>query len=348
MNGKSIMMLVLAVVLGLGAMIATRRVLSKPAAAQEETQEVLVATRDFKEEEMITAEMVKGVRMPKSAIPAGAFASFKEIEDRWVKTSLLEGDPVVEKRLGPKGSPPGLVAKIPKGMRAFAVEVNEQSGVSGFILPGHHVDVVRFDANERSQHARGETILQNVLVLASGQTFTRADEKAVQSRTVTLALAPEQVDTVVAAKAKGPLSLALRGVNDNDVLERPKPAPVVDEAAKAQAEKLQREIAELKQALAKKLAEPPPAPPKPPPAPAAPKPIAQRWVHIYRPLHTRRDEDRKRGEYPEKIAVNEEARKVADREKQRAKADEPRGLGFGAGPVAGAEADDESEPRGDR
>ena len=54
---------------------------------------------------------------------------------------MLEGDVLVEKKLGPKGTPPGLVANIPTGMRALAIDVTEQSGVSGFILPGHHVDV---------------------------------------------------------------------------------------------------------------------------------------------------------------------------------------------------------------
>ena len=81
-------------------------------------------------------------------------------------------------------------------MRAFAIDVTEQSGVSGFILPGHHVDVVRHDANDKNEQ-RAETILQNVLVLAAGQVFTRQDERAVQSRTVTLALKPDEVDVLV-------------------------------------------------------------------------------------------------------------------------------------------------------
>src|SRR5271157_4951489 len=172
MNGRSLTVLVLAVFLGLGAMLATRHLMSKPAAAEEESQEILVAARDFKEEEILKPDMVKTVRTSKSAVPAGAFSSFKDVEERWVKTTMLEGDPIVDKKLGPKGSPPGLVANIPKGMRAFAVEVNEQSGVSGFILPGHRVDVVRFEPNnDKSPVQRGETILQNIRVLAAGQVF---------------------------------------------------------------------------------------------------------------------------------------------------------------------------------
>ena len=261
MNGRSLTVLVLAVVLGLGAMLVTRRLMSKPAAAEEESQEILVAARDFKEEEILKPDMVKTVRMSKSAVPVGAFSSFKDVEERWVKTTMLEGDPIVDKKLGPKGSPPGLVANIPKGMRAFAVDVTEQSGVSGFILPGHRVDVVRYEANEKSQLQRGETILQDILVLAAGQVFTRPEEKSLQNRTVTLAVFPEQVHILVAARAKGPLSLSLRGVNDHDIVDRPKPKPEESEEQKARRTKMEKELEELKLALAKKLAEPPPASP---------------------------------------------------------------------------------------
>ena len=76
--------------------------------------------------------------------------------------------------------------------------MTEQSGVSGFILPGHHVDVVRYESSEKNNY-QGETILQDVLVLAAGQIFSRPDERAVQSRTVTLALLPGNVDILVAA-----------------------------------------------------------------------------------------------------------------------------------------------------
>ena len=82
---------------------------------------------------------------------------------------------LVEKKFGPKGTPPGLVANIPKGMRAFAIDVTEQSSVSGFILPGHHVDVVQHHHSEKNESSV-DTILQNVLVLAAGQVFTRPDE----------------------------------------------------------------------------------------------------------------------------------------------------------------------------
>jgi pilus assembly protein CpaB len=326
--------LVLAVVLGLGAMLVTRRLMNKPA-VQEETQEILVAARDFREEEILKADMVKTTRTSKSAVPAGAFTSFDEVAERWVKTAMLEGDPIIDKKLGPKGTPPGLVSNIPKGMRAFAVEVNEQSGVSGFILPGHRVDVIRYEAVEKSQNQRGETILQNILVLAAGQVFTRPEEKSLLNRTVTLAIYPDQVDVLVAARAKGPLSLSLRGVNDHDVVDRPKPPPEVNDEEKARRAKLEKDIQELKLALAKKMAEPTPAPPPPapkPPEPAPPPPM--RFVYIYRPLL-----DKKNGEYPERVALNEAARKNIQQARTNLDDDEPTSVGFGTTTLSNVDPD---------
>ncbi len=322
-------MVVLAVFLGLGAMLVTRRLMSKPAAAEEESQEILVAARDFKEEEILKPDMIKTARTSKSAVPVGAFSSFKDVEERWVKITMREGDPIVDKKLGPKGSPPGLVAKIPKGMRAYAVEVNEQSGVSGFILPGHRVDVVRYEPNDKSQLQRGETILQDILVLAAGQVFTRPEEKSLLNRTVTLAVFPEQVHTLVAARAKGPLSLSLRGVNDHDIVDRPKPKPEESEEQKARRTKMEKELEELKLALAKKLAEPPPPAPKPP----EPRPPQMRFVYIYRPL-----QNKKAGEYPERVAVNEAAQKIAN-QRLNSDDDEPSSFGFGTTTVTKVDPD---------
>ncbi len=288
MNGKSLMMLGLAAAFGLVAMMMTRQMLAQEPAKVEETQDVLVAARDLKEEEVLKVDAVKVVRMARSAVPPGAFSVSKDVEERWVKTAMLEGDIVIEKKLGQKGTPPGLVANIPKGMRAFAIDVTEQSGVSGFILPGHRVDVIRYESQEG--HQRGESILQDILVLAAGQVFTRAEERSLSTRTVTLALMPEQVDVLVAARAKGSLSLSLRGVNDHEVVAAPKPKPVppkpsADEARWKAAEenraRLERELVELKSTLAARVAAPPPAPETAHP----PKKAKVRHVHIYRGGH---------------------------------------------------------------
>ena len=231
MNGKTLAMLGVAIVCGLGAMYGTNKLLANNKGAVAVTmQDVLVAAKDLKVEEMVKADSVKVVKMAKTAVPAGAFSSIKDVEDRWVQYALLEGEPLIDRKLAARGSPPGLIARIPKGMRAFAVEVNEQSGVSGFVLPDHRVDVVhQMDPNPQGK-IEAETVLQDVLVLASGQTFNRPEDRSIQSRTVTLAVTPEQVDVLVAAKARGALTLSLRGLNDHvQTPPRPKELPPVKE-----------------------------------------------------------------------------------------------------------------------
>jgi pilus assembly protein CpaB len=108
--------------------------------------------------------------------------------------------------------------------------------------------------------------LQNVLVLAAGQLFTRPEERSVQSRTVTLALKPSEVDILVVARGRGALSLALRGVNDHDVVSRVPEKPAIDpehekqlKLEQEQRSRLEEELRRMKEMLAKKPpAEPPP------------------------------------------------------------------------------------------
>ena len=69
---------------------------------------------------------------------------------------------------------------------------------------------------------------------------------------VTLAVFPEQVHILVAARAKGPLSLSLRGVNDHDIVDRPTPKPEESEEQKARRTKMEEEL-KLAQAKAMKM-----------------------------------------------------------------------------------------------
>ncbi len=132
MNGKSLTMLLLAVVAGLGAMFLTTKLMSKEQGAQAvEMRDVLVAARDLNVEETLKGELVKVVQRPKTEVPAGSFNSFKDVEDRWIQIKTLEDEPIVDKKLAPKGAPAGLVARIPKGMRAYAVEVKRAVGRLG-------------------------------------------------------------------------------------------------------------------------------------------------------------------------------------------------------------------------
>jgi Flp pilus assembly protein CpaB len=147
-----------------------------------------------------------------------------------------------------------LAFKIPENHRAIAITVTEGTAIGGNIVPGDRVDViVKVDETERAEpedlhFIRVHTVLQNVLVVAREQvdvdrvvTLPAEDAEAqaaadaennvpqdqeFQQRpqdvdpdagltTVTVALTPQQVQTLIAWDALGEVSLAMRPFGDD-------------------------------------------------------------------------------------------------------------------------------------
>ena len=69
MNGKSLVMLVLAVVSGLGAMVGTSRMLQDRKKPEARMRDVLVAARDLKVEEVLKPDLVRVQQMPEATSP---------------------------------------------------------------------------------------------------------------------------------------------------------------------------------------------------------------------------------------------------------------------------------------
>src|SRR5882757_4737106 len=100
MNRKMAIILLLAVVCGLGAMFASSRMLAGGTqASSTETQEILVATRDLNTEEILKPELVKLEAVPKASVPPGAFTTLKDVEERWIQIKTLEGEAIVDRKL---------------------------------------------------------------------------------------------------------------------------------------------------------------------------------------------------------------------------------------------------------
>ncbi|MBR0793488.1 Flp pilus assembly protein CpaB [Bradyrhizobium manausense] len=115
-----------------------------------------------------------------------------------------------------------LASVLAPDSRAISIKVDEESGVSGLVRPGDHVDVVLTQVFEKADPARramSETILRNVRVIAidqelvqGGRTISTVTGKLPQ--TVSLELTQEQVKKVTVAKQLGTLSLAVRAAID--------------------------------------------------------------------------------------------------------------------------------------
>ncbi len=184
--------------------------------------EVIVANRDIQTGAIIKESMITSIPWQGKKFPEG-FISVKDKKrclGRVASVDIVRGAPITHRCLAPAGSPAGLYAKIPKGMRALTVKVDEISSVAGFSRPGSRVDVLLATNREGPEGEKkgSKIILQNVLVLAAGQSITQLEgqNKPKVVRTVTLLLTPEEAEKLALATKMGSLLLTLRAGNDND------------------------------------------------------------------------------------------------------------------------------------
>jgi Flp pilus assembly protein CpaB len=73
--------------------------------------------------------------------------------------------------------------------------------------------------DKASQDRISKVIIQDVTVLAAGQTVELRDNKPVTITTVTLALDPAQAERLALAQSEGKLTLAMRNLRDNQIVQ---------------------------------------------------------------------------------------------------------------------------------
>ena len=214
-NLKAIGLLVLALITGLAAAIyAAGWVAQRGNIA---STKVVVAAVDIELGSRINPQMLTTSDWPSGSLPGGTFNDVKELQDRVVKTSVLRGEPILDRKLSPAGTSGGLSAVIAEGKRAMTVRVNDVVGVAGFALPGNYVDVM---VNAQRERGKGEdmqvsmTVLEQVLVLAVAQEASRDETKPKVVSAVTLELTPADAEKLDLARSVGTLSLVLRNQLD--------------------------------------------------------------------------------------------------------------------------------------
>src|SRR5207244_5933534 len=117
----------------------------------------------------IRRDDIRIIDWPANAVPAGAFSDPNEVFGRGLVLPVIQNEPILPMKLASKDSGGGLPPAIPPGMRAVSVRVNEVIGVSGYVVPGTHVDVVAtVSPTEQHQAMTSKVLLTDVQVLADG------------------------------------------------------------------------------------------------------------------------------------------------------------------------------------
>jgi pilus assembly protein CpaB len=219
---RIVIVVVTATFLALLASIGTYRFLSERGRMAEkarlQTVGVVVATEDIPFGSTIRPDQVSLSAWPKDRYPKDVLTDVNAASGRVARREFVRGEPIVESKLLTSAANVGTLSlKIPQGMRAFTVRVNEVVGVGGFIVPDSRVDVVLTTESPERQRGRiSKIILEDIRVLAAGQKIDQKSEDPVAVSTVTLAVTPEEAEKLALAGADGSIHLVLRNFADSD------------------------------------------------------------------------------------------------------------------------------------
>jgi len=188
------------------------------AAGQHPVTDVVVARDTISIGTRISPDTLKVVTWPADAQPEGAVHDPQAVVGNIARTTIGKNQPVATTALIAQGA--GLLPlMIDEGMRAMSVKVDSVTGVSGFITPNSHVDVLVAATRGEKNDMRSRVIMQNIKVLATGTIIEQKDEKPVEVPTVTLLITPEQAETLTLATRYDSVRLALRNYRDEELVQ---------------------------------------------------------------------------------------------------------------------------------
>ncbi len=233
---KNFIPLILAVVLGLAAVLAVGRLLMAQKMAGEETITVVAAVRDIQQGQELTRDMIRPKEIPISAVPAQAI--------NWSRSEMI----LAQKALRPitandyvmltdVGFSRSLANILGDGEWAVSLPLPGE-GISSMVQPGDEVAIIghfSVQITEPSADISAPAVVvekEATLVL-----FPRVRVLEIVGSQggmdggggeIILALPPQQAQALIAAQRRADLSLALRKPNDESNLSR-SDAGLVDE-----------------------------------------------------------------------------------------------------------------------
>jgi pilus assembly protein CpaB len=212
-----------AVFMAQGFISQTQDALAEERAIREKSGplvEVYVANKPLNYGAVLTKDDVQLIYWPENALPETIFRDpavlFPEDgkEPRYVVRQMEMFEPLLASKVTEPGQPAGLTGQLAKGMRAFAIKVDVDTGVSGFLQPGDNVDVYWTGQTNGVEGDLTRLIENSVKIVAVDQ-VANGERAAAVARTVTVEASAEQVARLAQAQATGRLALSLVGVGDD-------------------------------------------------------------------------------------------------------------------------------------
>jgi pilus assembly protein CpaB len=221
---------------------------------------VFKATKDIKEMETITEQMIEQQPIPKSFLEPSAIYFEAKPGDKNAPEELVrrrkslggyvaivpikKGEQIAYSNITEPGIRTGLSPQVTPGKRGFTVPVNEVSGVGKLVKPGDRIDLITvLDTGNGKEGKIAKTLFQDLIVLAVGKNVTNnvariegdgpAHDK-VRSLTedttfnsVTLEVDPNQAQALALLLSNGDNSMMLSLRNNDDTDRTASPATML-------------------------------------------------------------------------------------------------------------------------
>jgi pilus assembly protein CpaB len=228
---RQTMLLLAAIGLGTVAAFGARGYISEQIAIERERLAprvpmiaIVVAKRDLARGDAISAQAVAVREIPRDYLAPGTVVPerFDGFDGARLLAPLRAGEALLQSAL--EGADIStFAAKVPTGVRAFTVVVDEVNSLSGMLQPGDRIDLL-LSARVPPTPAMPQppeitrALLQDLKVLATGrQVRPGGDDKL--SRTygaITVQVTPAQAQRLVVAQRSGKLTATLRNPQDRE------------------------------------------------------------------------------------------------------------------------------------
>ena len=244
------LVLIAGVVVGLIAAILVFVVVSQGDGSGDGDRSVVVAKEEVPAQSRLIADMLEVKTLPADEVDPEAFRDRSQVVNRITAVVIEAGEQILPSMVSDRAGE-SLAFKIAPGKRAVSIEVKEAVTAGGNVQPADQVDIVGIFALDKDTDVSavlavvapgGEavvtpqgsdrnltvTLLQNVTVLAVGQSLAKSEEETSTvvtkpetdaksrpgAKSVTLQVTPEQAQLLVLADEYAVLRLSVRAFGD--------------------------------------------------------------------------------------------------------------------------------------
>lgn len=228
--------------------VAAQQVARPAIATPQPLESVLVAKAEVPANSLLSPDLFEVKSLPSDAVAPNAVKTPDQLIGKVLASPMATGEQLVASRLvDPRANPTKTFAdQIPAGTRAMSLSFTELGGAAGLVVPGSYVDVLGVFKKDVLGKDESMIMIQDVLVLAVAQS-TAPDQLPLQptaaasatpapaialpgstapkptatpnprlpvappeTRTVTLAVAPEAAERLALAESFGNLRYIIR------------------------------------------------------------------------------------------------------------------------------------------